>query len=197
MKSIKRIIAIFIMFLLVISSIGCKEEHTHKFVDGLCECGEKQQGEVVDVNFLNGHLNINGYISSNYQKKITSNDILLLDEQTTSNFDGSKYIVKSVVKKLDASGEYLTTNEEDQKTEASKLSLVLKEKYFDDVLIKLDSFEANIVDDYLNEFLGVNAKDGNITIKFGKDFIVKNISISYKDIESNFIVSITVSYSYE
>lgn len=197
MKYIKKISAFFVMFLLVISCIGCKEEHTHKFVDGLCECGEKQQGEVVDVNYLNGHLNITGYKTLNYEKNITSNEVLLLEEKTVNSFDGSKYQVSSIVKKLNLNGEYETSSNEEEKSEASKLLLVLKEEYFENVLIKLDSFEADILDEYTNTFLGVDAKEAKIQVTFGKYFIVTSIVINYIDSESNFNVSIKTTYSYE
>ena len=47
----KKSIRLLSIFTLLFSLIGCSLHHTHKFVEGICSCGEKEEIEFFTVKF--------------------------------------------------------------------------------------------------------------------------------------------------
>ena len=141
MKNIFKTISLITIFILMFTLVGCTEPHEHKFENGKCECGEIHDCTYTDgicecgkvdeelrVAYFNNSLKNANYKSSNYTKKLEFSGVVLLEETTTSNFDGSVYNITSIIKKLNDKGELEenTTTKED--TEPTEISLEIKKE---------------------------------------------------------------------
>lgn len=209
MKNIYKLFSILGFCLLIVLSISCKETHTHKFENGLCECGELHDCEfidglcecgatniVIDVAYFNKHLDISNFAESNYKKIIKLNDITLLEEVTISTKNMEKYDVVTTTKRINDQGVFDTTTASETKELETKVTLELKEEYFNDVKIIDKTLEASVKNQSVLEFLGVSGVDAILKIILNDDLKVSKIVLEYQDLESNFKVNIEINYQY-
>lgn len=209
MKNIFKTISLLTIFILMFTLAGCKEPHEHKFENGKCECGEVHDCVYTDgkcecgttniasyIEYFNKHLTNANYKNISYNKKIELNDVILLEELTTSNFNGSIYNITSVIKKLNAVGELEedTTTKED--TEPTEITLQLKEEYFTEININDKELQGKVKEDSSVNLINLQAKNIEIKITLNDQLKVSNITLSYTDVETNLNVSITVDYKY-
>ena len=209
MKNIFKTISLLTIFILMFALVGCKEPHEHKFENGKCECGEVHDCVYTDgkcecgttniasyIEYFNKNLTNANYKNISYNKKIELNDVILLEELTTSNFNGSIYNITSVIKKLNAVGELEedTTTKED--TEPTEITLQLKEEYFTEISINDKELQGKVKEDSSVNLINIQAKNIEIKITLNDQLKVSNITLSYTDVETNLNVSITVDYKY-
>ena len=208
-KNIYKLFSILGFCLLIVLSISCKETHIHKFENGLCECGELHDCEfidglcecgatniVIDVAYFNKHLDISNFTESNYKKIIKLNDITLLEEVTISTKNGEKYDVATTIKKLNNQGVFDTTTASETKELETKVTLDLKEEYFNNVKIIDKTLEVNVKNQSVLDLLGVLGTDTLLKISLNEDLKICKITLEYQDLESNFKVYIEINYQY-
>ena len=209
MKNIYKIVSLLTIFILLFTLVGCEEPHTHKFVNGKCECGELHDCVYTDgkcecgntntasyIEYFNKHLNNANYKTSNYTKTIEYGEIKLLEEKTTSSFNGSTYDIQLIIKKINDLGELEESTTTEESTEPTAISLQFKEEYFSEININDKLLEGKVKDDSAVSLLNVQAKNIEIKVSLNDQLKVSSITLNYIDVESNFNVSITVSYTY-
>ncbi len=209
MKNIFKTISLLTIFILMFTLVGCKEPHEHKFVDKKCECGEVHDCSYIDgicecgyinqelrVEFINNNLKNSNYTSSNYNKKIEFSGVILLEENTSSEFNGATYNVTSTIKKLNDKGILEENTLTEESTEPTEISLELKAEYFSEFNINDKTVEGKILDSAAQTFIGTSATNIEIKVTLNNDLKVSNITLKYIDSETNFNVSISVSYNY-
>ena len=197
-----------------------KLPHTHKFENGKCECGELHDCIFNDgkcecgstntasyIEYFNKHLNNANYKTSNYTKNIEFGGIKLLEEKTTSSFDGANGtdgkdgtngtdgigISKSEINDL---GELEEITKTEESTEPTEISIQLKEEYFSEINVNDKTLEGKVKDSSSASLLNIQAKSIEIKVSLNDQLKVSSITLKYIDTESNFNVSITVTYTY-
>lgn len=209
MKNIFKTISLLTLFILMFTLVGCKEPHEHKFVNKKCECGEVHDctyndgvcecgyvDEKLRIEYFNQNLVNTNYKSITYNKKIEFSGMTLLEENTKSEFNGSVYNITSVIKKLNNSGQIEETTETKEDTEPTEIALQLKEEYFVSVNLNDLVLEGKINDSSSISFINVQAKNIEVKVALNNDLKVSLITIKYIDAETNFNVSISVTYNY-
>ena len=130
-----------------------------------------------------------------YQKTITNDDVLLLEENTTVTKQDDKYVVKTEITKLnplDESSKYKTEEKEEVVTIASDpITLELKEDDFETVNVTSTSLTGKVKNG--SNILGYEVQNLNIAIKLTSNG-VSEIELSYLD--GDFAVKILVKYNY-
>lgn len=194
MKNIYKIISLLAVVIMMFVLVGCKEPHEHKYENGICECGEVH--EELRIDYFNNNLKNTSYKSSNYSKKLELSGSTLLEETTTSNFNGSVYNITSIIKKLNDKGELEESTLTKEDTEPTEISLELKKEYFSEIKMNENTLEGKINEASSQAFIGVSASNIEIKITLTDDLKVSNITIKYIDSQTNINVSILVSYNY-
>ena len=92
-------------------------------------------------------------------------------------------------------GSKLTT-ETKEDTEPTEIALQLKEEYFVSVNLNDLVLEGKINDSSSTNFINVQAKNIEVKVALNNDLKVSLITIKYIDAETNFNVSISVTYNY-
>ena len=207
MKNIFKTISILTLFILMFTLVGCKEPHEHKFVNKKCECGEVHDctyndgvcecgyfDEKLRIEYFNQNLKITNYKSIDYYKKIEYSGMILLEENTKSDFNGSVYTIVTTKKFINLD-EYIESTETKEDTEPTEISLQLKSEYFTKITLSDNGLEGIIKDTDSSTVLGITASSIEIKVTFNEELKVSNITLKYID-ETNFNVSITVSFNY-
>ena len=172
-----------------------KLEHVHNYVNGKCKCGEIKTLETV-ADFDEFLVNTR-YSKSEYVKEIKYNGILLYKENTSSQLKGETYYVASETQELIEDGSYLADSFiVDENAEAVVISLELLEDYFEEFTITEKTLEGKIKDSQAEAFIKVASKDVNVKVVINDNFRASSIIITYVDCESNFNVSLSISYTY-
>lgn len=209
MKNIYKIISLITIFVLLFTLVGCEEPHTHKFENGKCECGELHDCIFNDgkcecgstntasyIEYFNKHLNNANYKTSNYTKTIEYGGIKLLEEKTTSSFNGSTYDIQLIIKKINDLGELEEITKTEESTEPTEISIQFKEEYFSEINVNDKTLEGKVKDSSSASLLNIQAKSIEVKVSLNDQLKVSSITLKYIDTESNFNVSITVTYTY-
>ena len=156
-----------------------------------------------EVSYINDNLINDGFISSTYERRISSDETVLFEEVILSERADEAYLQSVSVRELNLFGEYIETSEERSASEEElKINLVLKEEYFNPAQLKIskNSLIGKLRDDMVLEALGISSAS-NVSIdvdlvSLNDSLRVKSISIYYTDLNYNYKVSIKVNYEY-
>lgn len=187
----------------------CGKVHDCEYVNGVCECGKAHDcvyengkcscGKIKTLETIadiNDYLDNSGYIKSEYERKIEYNDVLLLKENITYEYNGELYFISIYSEKLSNDGSYEVDSSIDETKETKEITLELLEEYFDEYNIKDMKLEGSIIESYSESFIKTLGKDIKISVEINDSFKVSSICITYIDVETGFKVLLSTNYTY-